>query len=260
MPDALTLIVRELAAPTPTLRRLVLALGDVPFSYQAGQGAALGLHGQRDRRPYSIASAPADSSADGAIEFLLRALPGGGLGRHLDGVREGTRVDFEGPFGAFVLPDVLADAPLLFVAGGTGLAPLRSLAREARARGHRGPRHLLYSVRDADDVAYAGELARWEQDHRGEAVVTATRHAPPTGRDRAAGSAWRCCAASRRRAALLPVRPAGDGGGPDARLVATRRARRSRADGAVGADRVVHAQCRSSQVQKGRGEFHSTPP
>jgi len=162
------------------MRRLVLALDDVPFSYAAGQGAALGLHGQRDRRPYSIASAPADSSADGTIEFLVRALPGGGLGRHLDGVREGTRVDFEGPFGAFVLPDPLPDAPLLFVAGGTGLAPLRSLAREARARGHSGPRHLLYSVRDANDVAYAEELARWEQDHSGEAVITATRHAPPT--------------------------------------------------------------------------------
>jgi NAD(P)H-flavin reductase len=182
VPDALTLIVREVTAPTPTTRRLVLSLGDVPFSYQAGQGAALGLHGQRDRRPYSIASAPADSSADGNIEFLLRALPGGGLGRHLDGVREGARVDFEGPFGAFVLPDDLTDTPLLFLAGGTGIAPLRSLAREARARGHQGPRHLLYSVRDASDVAYAEELARWGEDHHGTATITATRHATPSWR------------------------------------------------------------------------------
>jgi ferredoxin-NADP reductase len=180
VPDALTLTVREIAAPTPTVRRLVLALGGVPFSYQAGQAAALGLHGQRDRRPYSIASAPADSLADGSIEFLLRALPGAGLGRHLDGVREGTRVDFEGPFGAFVLPEALPDRPLLFVAGGTGLAPLRSLAREARARGHLGSRSLLYSVKDSEDAAYAGELARWEQDHRGEALITVTRHAPAT--------------------------------------------------------------------------------
>ena len=162
------------------MRRLVLSLGDVPFSYQAGQGAALGLHGQRDRRPYSIASAPADSSADGTIEFLLRALPGGGLGRHLDGVREGMRVDFEGPFGAFVLPDDLPDTPLVFLAGGTGVAPLRSLAREARARGHQGPRHLLYSVRESNDVGYAEEIARWAEDHHGEAVITATRQAPPS--------------------------------------------------------------------------------
>lgn len=178
MPDALTLTVREISAPTPTTRLLVLDLGGVPFAYQAGQAAALGLHGQRVRRPYSIASAPADTSIDGTIEFLLRADPGGGLGRHLDAARAGARVDFEGPFGAFLLPDTLPDGPLLFVAGGTGLAPLRSLAREARARGHCGPRHLLYSVKDADDVAYAGELERWEHDHGGQAIVTVTRHAP----------------------------------------------------------------------------------
>ena len=177
MPDALTLTVRELLAPTPTLRRLVLALDDVPFVYQAGQAAMLGVHGQRDRRPYSIASAPADSSTDGSIEFLLRANPGGGIGRHLELAHAGSRVDFEGPFGSFLLPETLPEVPLLFVAGGTGLAPLRSLAREARARGHRGPRHLLYSVKDPADIAYAGELSAWEQDHAGEALVTVTRHA-----------------------------------------------------------------------------------
>lgn len=178
MPDALTLTVRENSPATPTARRLVVDLGGVPLAYQAGQGAAIGLHGQRERRPYSIASAPSDSSASGAIEFLLRANPGGGLGRHLEGVREGSRLDFEGPFGAFLLPDALPEGPLLFIAGGTGLAPLRSLAREARARGHEGPHHLIYSVRDASDVAYRDELATWSDRHHGEAIVTVTRHAP----------------------------------------------------------------------------------
>lgn len=177
MPDALTLVVRRLTAPTPTTRRLVLALDGVPFAYQAGQAASIGLHGQRERRPYSIASAPTDTSMDDGLEFFLRTDPGGGLGRHLDAVREGARIDFEGPYGAFLLPEVLPASPLLFVAGGTGLAPLRSLAREARARGHQGPRHLLYSVRTADDVAYAEELASWQADHGGEAIVSVTRGA-----------------------------------------------------------------------------------
>jgi benzoate/toluate 1,2-dioxygenase reductase component len=178
VPDALTLTVHDISSPTPTTRRLVLRLNGIPFTYQAGQAAALGLHGQRVRRPYSIASAPADTMIDGTVEFLLRTDPGGGLGRHLDAARAGSRLDFEGPFGAFLLPDTLPDGPMLFIAGGTGLAPLRSLAREARARGHRGPRHLLYSVKDADDVAYVEEVERWEHDHGGQAVVTVTRHAP----------------------------------------------------------------------------------
>ncbi|HTV01653.1 MAG TPA: FAD-binding oxidoreductase [Luteitalea sp.] len=178
MPDALTLTVRALSAPTPTTRRLVLDLGGVPFTYAAGQGGSIGLHGQRERRPYSIASAPADTKNDGGIEFLLRTDPAGGLGRHLYSVGPGARVDFEGPFGSFVLPDVLPDAPLLFIAGGTGLAPLRSLARQARALGHAWPRHLLYSVRSVDDLAYADELSRWDAEHGGNAVLTVTRHAP----------------------------------------------------------------------------------
>ncbi len=178
MPDALTLSVRTVSAPTPTTRRLVLDLGGAPLAYEAGQAAALGLHGQRERRPYSIASAPSDTARDGALEFLLRVNPGGGLGRHLDAVTMGSRVDVEGPFGAFMLPAVLPAGPLLFVAGGTGLAPLRALAREARAKGHAGPRHLLYSVRTADDVAYGDELAQWSADHGGQAIVTITRPQP----------------------------------------------------------------------------------
>lgn len=175
MPDALTLTVRAVSAPTPTTRRLVLDLGDVPFAYDAGQAASIGLHGQRDRRPYSMASAPSDTAHDRGIEFLMRTHPGGGLGRHLDAVAAGARVDFEGPYGAFVLPHTLPSAPLLFIAGGTGLAPLRALAREARARGHAAPRHLLYSVRHEDDVAYGEELTRWPDDHGGQVVVTVTR-------------------------------------------------------------------------------------
>ncbi len=198
MPDALTLSVRGISAPTPTTRRLVLDLCGVRFAYQAGQAASLGLHGQRERRAYSIASAPADSLADGTIEFLLRTNPGGGLGRHLDGVREGSRVDFEGPFGAFLLPDTLPEGPLVFVAGGTGLAPLRSLAREARARGHRGPRHLIYSVRDADDIAYRDELAEWRDDARrrggGHRHPAGARRVGPVA---AAASISACCGASR---------------------------------------------------------------
>jgi aromatic O-demethylase, reductase subunit len=177
VPDALTLTVRSLSAPTPTTRRVVLDLAGVPFTYEAGQAASFGLHGQRERRPYSIASAPADTSRDDGIEFLVRAHPGGGLGRHLDGLIEGSRVDFEGPYGAFVLPDALPTGPMLFVAGGTGIAPLRSLAREARARGHVAPRHLLYSVRQSDDVAYADDVAHWPDDHGGRAIVTVTRNA-----------------------------------------------------------------------------------
>jgi len=177
VPDALTLTVADVVAETPSTRRLLLALDNVPFAYRAGQGVTLGLHGQPARRPYSIACAPEHAYAAGMLEFLVRTEPGGGLGLHLDGVRQGARVDVEGPFGDFTLPEPLPDVPLVFIAAGTGITPLRALMQEARRREHRAPMPLFYSVRSADDVAYANDWLAWEAEGRGPVSVTITR--PP---------------------------------------------------------------------------------
>lgn len=179
MPDALTLTVTDLAVHTPTTRRLRLALDGVPFAFAAGQGVAIGVHGQPERRPYSIACAPDDARDGDALEFLLRADAGGGLGRHLDGLGPGTHVDLEGPFGRFTLPAPVPAVPLLFLGGGTGIAPLRAMMRDARAHGHAAPIHLVYSVRTLDDVAFADEWDSWVRDGLGEVGITVTR---PPGR------------------------------------------------------------------------------
>lgn len=179
MPDALTLTVAEVSAHTPTTRLLRLALGDVPFAFAAGQGVAIGRHGQPERRAYSIACAPGDTRRTGALEFLLRTDAAGRLGLHLDGVVPGATVDVEGPFGSFVLPEPLPPVPLVFVAGGTGIAPLRALMRAAADAGHAAPVHLVYSVREATDVAFAAEWDEWEAAGRGEVTLAITR---PEGR------------------------------------------------------------------------------
>jgi ferredoxin-NADP reductase len=177
VPDALTLTVTELTAHTPTTRCLRLALAGVPFAFDAGQGVAIGRHGQPERRPYSLACSPDDARQRDGLEFLLRTDAQGRLGRHLDGLAPGMQVDVEGPFGDFTLPTPLPDVPLLFVAGGTGIAPLRAMMRAAKARGHGAPMHLLYSVRALDDVAFADEWAGWTHDGRGDVAITVTR--PP---------------------------------------------------------------------------------
>lgn len=175
VPDALTLTVHDVAVHTPTSRILTLALDDIPFHYRAGQSVMLGRHGQPDRRPYSIAGAPSDAARTRVLEFLVRADHQGLLGRHLEAVARGTRIDVEGPFGDFTLPELLPDGPLLFVAGGTGIAPLRAMARDAAQRGHRPPMDVLYSVRSADDVAYADEWVRWVGEGRGRLALAVTR-------------------------------------------------------------------------------------
>ncbi len=177
MPDALTLTVTDLAVETPHTRRLHVALGDAPFVYRAGQGVALGLHGQPERRPYSIACAPEVAERTGQLEFLLRVDAAGRPGLHLDGVAPGARLDVEGPFGALTLPEPLPDAPLVFIAGGTGITPLRALMQSARLAGHARPKPLVYSVRSAEDVAYAGEWRAWATEGHGDVFLTVTR--PP---------------------------------------------------------------------------------
>lgn len=160
MADVLTRPVRALVESTPTTRVLRLDLGDEPFMFRAGQAALVGAHGQAQRRPYSIASSPEDAQRRHRLEFLLKVDAGGDAGPHLAGLHEGMRIDLEGPTGSFTLPDA-SDAPaFLFVAGGTGIAPLRSMVRHLIATNDRRPIAVLYSARRPDEFAYGPELRR----------------------------------------------------------------------------------------------------
>ncbi len=160
MTDVLTRPVRALVRATPTTRIVRLDLEGAPLMFRAGQVALIGMHGQPERRPYSIASSPEDAQRHGRIEFLLRVDTSGDAGFHLADLRVGRRIDLEGPFGAFTLPDSTDAAGFLFVAGGTGISPLRSMVRHLIARGETRPISVVYSVRTPDEFAYGAELRR----------------------------------------------------------------------------------------------------
>ena len=74
-------------------------------------------------RPYSIASPPSDRYV---IDLLLNLVPGGPGSTFLFSLQSGDPVSFRGPAGTFVLREY-RDRRLLFVATGTGLAPIRSM-------------------------------------------------------------------------------------------------------------------------------------
>jgi len=141
---------------TPTTRRLRLALGGNAFVYRAGQAASLGAAGTHT--PYSIASSPSETRAHGWLEFLVKVDGSNRFGSVVDHLGANAPVELEGPVGAFTLDGVPPGAPLLFIAGGTGIAPLRSMIREAIASGRGGTLSLLYSNRSPDEFAYLGEL------------------------------------------------------------------------------------------------------
>jgi ferredoxin-NADP reductase len=157
--DVLTLPIRTITETTPQTRLMRLDLGSQPFAFRAGQAALIGAHGQTLRRPYSIASSPEDARRHRRIEFLIKVDASGHAGLHLPTLAGGVRVDFEGPSGSFALEDETAPA-YLFVAGGTGVAPLRSMTRHLIASGVRVPMAFVYSVRGAREFAFRGELER----------------------------------------------------------------------------------------------------
>lgn len=158
---------------------LRLDLGGSAFRFAAGQAVMAGLHGSPLRKPYSIASSPAEATRDGSIELLVQVDDSGGPDPHLELATHGTALDIGGPFGSFTLPPLAAGTRVLFVAGGTGIAPLRSMLMEALA-GTPPPRaHLIYSARVVDELAYRDELEQLARAGRIGLTLTVTREQGP---------------------------------------------------------------------------------
>jgi ferredoxin-NADP reductase len=170
-----TVPIIDLAACTPRSRLVSLDLGGQLFAFEPGQAVMVAQHGHGERRPYSIACSPEQAAETRRIELLITVEGDGSFGAHLGPVVPGTLVDVEGPIGRFMLPPLPAEAWLLFVAGGTGIAPLRAMLDHTLRR-HPGRRiSLLYSARRADEFAFIDELQRHAAEGRLELHQTVTR-------------------------------------------------------------------------------------
>jgi ferredoxin-NADP reductase len=174
MPDTLTLPVRDLSVATPRSRLLRLDLGPHHLPYRAGQVVLAAPHGQPIRKPYSIAVGPLQADRERAIDLLVQLTTDPPAPRLTDLAR-GDPVDVEGPFGLFHLPDRVEQRDLLFVAGGTGIAPIRAMLWHA-LEAFPGTRvSLLYSARSADELAFRAELRGLADDGRIAMQETVTR-------------------------------------------------------------------------------------
>ena len=170
-----TLSVREVIHATPRTRIISLDLGGTAFSFSAGQAVMVGLHGSPLRKPYSIAAAPSEAARADSIELLLQVDESSALDPHLELAAVGTPIDVEGPFGSFGLPEHQGDAPILFVAGGTGIAPLRSMLMERLATAAPPTIAVVYSARSLEELAYRSELEALARAGRNAVYYTVTR-------------------------------------------------------------------------------------
>jgi benzoate/toluate 1,2-dioxygenase reductase component len=120
-----------------------------PMAFLPGQYANVTVPGTDQIRSYSFSSVP----GDGTLSFLVRDIPQGVMSGFLrDRAVSGTQIAVAGPAGSFYLRDI--KRPVLFLAGGTGLAPFLSMLEKIAEVGVQQPIHLIYGVtNDADLVA-----------------------------------------------------------------------------------------------------------
>jgi CDP-4-dehydro-6-deoxyglucose reductase, E3 len=108
------------------------------------------------RRSFSMGNAPHD---DELIQLHVRHVAGGQFTDHVFGkMKERDILRLEGPFGTFFLRDDSAK-PIVFVASGTGFAPIRSIIESARSKGVTRPMTLYWGGRRPKDL-YMDALAR----------------------------------------------------------------------------------------------------
>ena len=144
--------------------------------HRAGQHLDVRLtaeDGYTAERSYSIASAPGEPLA-----ITVERLENGEVSPYLtDELRAGDQLELRGPIGGYFVWEPTDDGPLMLLAGGSGVVPLRSMLRHRLRAGSDVPARLLYSSRTLPDVIYRGEL-----DHYGDGVqviCTLTRSQPP---------------------------------------------------------------------------------
>jgi len=136
--------------------------GPKRFGFVAGQFISLHLErdGADDVRAYSLASAPGEN---GRFDLCLNRVAGGFFSNYLCDLAAGAEVEFEGPYGFFTPRQPLRDS--VFVATGTGIAPIRGMLQEIFRRGTERQVWLVFGVRYPDTILYRGEFEELAASH-----------------------------------------------------------------------------------------------
>lgn len=145
----------------PDVMQLVLRVPAAePMEFQPGQYLDVLLDGGR-RRSYSVANAGQGGSQ---FELHVRHVRGGAFSEAVFGtLREGASLKVEGPLGRFIYQD--GPEPVIFVAGGTGFAPIAAMLARALAADSSRVLHLYWGARDAAGIYQAALLRDWAARH-----------------------------------------------------------------------------------------------
>ena len=156
-------VVTDIRQDTPDVKtfRVVDLEGKKPFLHMPGQCAMLSIPGVGEAM-FSITSSPTNTEF---MEFSIKKC--GCLTNWLHLMEVGQQITIRGPYGtAFPVETDLKGKDLLFVAGGIGLAPLRSVINYVRDnRENYGDVQIVYGSRSMDDlVDYKEIIDEWMKD------------------------------------------------------------------------------------------------
>ncbi len=165
---------------SPDVMRVMLQIDSGErIAFYAGQYLNILLE-DGAKRSFSFATAPQESER---IELHIRRVEGGRFTGHVfEGMRVGDRLKFEGPLGSFFLRED-SDKPIIFVAGSTGFAPVKSMLEYAFRRGLRRRMLLYWGTRSLQDMYLADLPRQWAREHDNFTFV-------PVLSERTPGDGW----------------------------------------------------------------------
>ncbi len=170
--------IADMSRLTDDVMRVRIALPEGrKISFKAGQYINIMLN-DGSRRAFSFATPPQENDF---IELQIRLMPGGLFTTHVfEEMKVGDAIRFEAPLGDFVLCE--SDRPIIFVAGATGFAPVKSMVEDAFHRGLKRPIHLYWGVRQLKDLYLPDLPAQWAREHDNFKFVPVLSDAVPEDR------------------------------------------------------------------------------
>jgi sulfhydrogenase subunit gamma (sulfur reductase) len=163
--------VKEVRPETPDISTFVVTFDDPElrdsFTYQPGQFAELSIFGVGEC-PIGIASSPTWKDR---LEFCVRAV--GTVTNAIHDLEPGDKLGVRGPLGNGWPTVEIEGKDLLFIGGGIGLPPLRSLIQYVLDNRDRyGEVQIVYGARSPQDLVYKDELKEWEERSDVDLAVT----------------------------------------------------------------------------------------
>src|SRR3954469_6603399 len=168
--------VQRIERPSHDVAVLYLSLpANERLQFLAGQYLEIIMRDGK-RRAYSMGNAPED---DAHIELHVRNMANGAFTEYVFGkMKERDILRFEGPLGTFFLRED-SDKPIVFVASGTGFAPIKSIVEHALHIGVKREMVLYWGARTRADLYMFDLPMKWQAEHENFSFVPVLSDSPP---------------------------------------------------------------------------------